>query len=502
MSKVLFVLGLVVALAVSDDAGAPVAKTSSGTSGGRGVEATLTVAGSEGSPGSTGVVVPVDLDNSMVVAGVQFTLDFDSSAVEVDTITATARTDSIDIFSWREYDSGKVVIIIAIGLNGKMIAPGVGAIANFLFDVKVGAPAGEYPLTVPHIVLSDPYGQPISTTVVEGVFRVLEQCELLGDVNCNGQVSIEDALCAFKRYIYQTFDSCEVVCDCSAWAADANCNGTITPGDALCIAWYALLGGIWPQDCGCPSPGKAASRERSPVTVRAASVSCVVGQRVEVPIIVEGQRELNAFGLRMGYPSEMLEFAGVFRTPVTQKWLALDGAVTQEGVLTLGGFHTEPLMVSGPVVVAEISFAIKEGTLDQGRLTIMETIDDLGGAKIGEGSVMVRVVPVSYRLDQNRPNPFNPSTTIRYAIPSREQRARSEGMGVGSALYALRTTLKVYNLLGQEVRTLVDEAKQPGYYTVTWDGRDSDGRLAASGIYFYRLEAGDFGVTKKMVLMR
>ena len=83
-------------------------------------------------------------------------------------------------------------------------------------------------------------------------------------------------------------------------------------------------------------------------------------------------------------------------------------------------------------------------------------------------------------------------------------------MGVDSELYALRTKLKIYNILGQEVRTLVDEVKEPGYYTVTWDGKDSDGRQAASGVYFYRLTASgiyrdnqeDFTVTKRMVLIR
>ena len=71
-------------------------------------------------------------------------------------------------------------------------------------------------------------------------------------------------------------------------------------------------------------------------------------------------------------------------------------------------------------------------------------------------------------------------------------------------------TLKIYNLLGQEVRTLVDEVQEPGYYAVTWDGKESDGRQAASGIYFYRLTCGgtsrnnrgSFSATKRMVLMK
>jgi flagellar hook assembly protein FlgD len=63
-------------------------------------------------------------------------------------------------------------------------------------------------------------------------------------------------------------------------------------------------------------------------------------------------------------------------------------------------------------------------------------------------------------------------------------------------------TLKIYNILGQEVRTLVDEEKGPGYYTVTWDGRNEEGNEVPSGVYFYRIEANDFRATRRMVLMK
>ncbi|MFQ6092802.1 MAG: S8 family serine peptidase [bacterium] len=136
-------------------------------------------------------------------------------------------------------------------------------------------------------------------------------------------------------------------------------------------------------------------------------------------------------------------------------------------------------------------------------------------------------LPERFQLSQNSPNPFNSTATIRYAIPSREQRgesgerragrgeqrAKSTGVGGDSELYALSSTLKIYNILGQEVRTLVDETTEAGYYTVTWDGRDDGGREVASGVYFYRLtvngpndsellRTGRWSETRKMVLLR
>ena len=85
-----------------------------------------------------------------------------------------------------------------------------------------------------------------------------------------------------------------------------------------------------------------------------------------------------------------------------------------------------------------------------------------------------------FYLSQNYPNPFNPSTQIRYQISE-----------------SGRVTLTVFDLLGREVRTLVDEQKQPGTYTVTFDGSG-----LASGVYFYRLQAGSFTTTRKLVLLR
>ena len=65
-----------------------------------------------------------------------------------------------------------------------------------------------------------------------------------------------------------------------------------------------------------------------------------------------------------------------------------------------------------------------------------------------------------------------------------------------------RVLLTVYTSLGQEVRTLVDDVQEVGEYTVRWDGRDAVGRQVASGVYFYRMRAGDFSETKRMLLLK
>jgi immune inhibitor A len=91
-------------------------------------------------------------------------------------------------------------------------------------------------------------------------------------------------------------------------------------------------------------------------------------------------------------------------------------------------------------------------------------------------------------LDQNQPNPFNPITSIQYSVYGRQAPTRA--------------TLKVYNIAGRLVRTLVDKEVPPGDYSVTWDGKDEGGNQVSSGVYFYQLKARDQTQTKKMVLLK
>ena len=108
-------------------------------------------------------------------------------------------------------------------------------------------------------------------------------------------------------------------------------------------------------------------------------------------------------------------------------------------------------------------------------------IDPYMGVRLsGEGNL-----PATYTLGQNYPNPFNPTTQIAFDVPTKSH-----------------VTLTVYNVLGQQVTTLVNEKLSAGSYEADWDGRSSGGNEVASGIYFYRLHTESFTQTKKMVLLK
>ena len=94
--------------------------------------------------------------------------------------------------------------------------------------------------------------------------------------------------------------------------------------------------------------------------------------------------------------------------------------------------------------------------------------------------VEIKLSALDYELSQNFPNPFNPSTTIKYSIPQTS-----------------KVVIKVFDVLGNEIKTLVNEEKSAGEYEVEFNGAG-----LPSGIYFYQLKAGEFSKTKKMILLK
>ena len=105
---------------------------------------------------------------------------------------------------------------------------------------------------------------------------------------------------------------------------------------------------------------------------------------------------------------------------------------------------------------------------------------NLGGGTVGIQEQETEEIPTAFSLAQNFPNPFNPATTIQFSLPQ-----------------AGDVTLKIYNVLGEEVKTLVNEYKEIGNHSVQFNA----GNLA-SGMYLYRIQAGSFVETKKMILIK
>lgn len=140
----------------------------------------------------------------------------------------------------------------------------------------------------------------------------------------------------------------------------------------------------------------------------------------------------------------------------------------------------EPISKDGTLlqVICQITDAEKMKLIDIQQFILNETvIENFEGSLSG--------VPKIYALSQNYPNPFNPVTEIRYQIPNPG-----------------KISLIIYNILGQQVKSLINTSQPAGYYTIRWNGRDDAGINVASGVYFYRIRAGNFVQTKKMMFIK
>ena len=142
--------------------------------------------------------------------------------------------------------------------------------------------------------------------------------------------------------------------------------------------------------------------------------------------------------------------------------------------------ETIELIEPGKEEQAAFKFDINRNALVNQRDTIEFMISDANGMMIMKSFIFNYSPPKDFKLEQNYPNPFNPTTTIQYQLPS-----------------DARVTLKVYDILGGEVATLVNEEQEAGYREVQFNGSN-----IASGMYIYRLTSGNFSSIKKMLMIK
>jgi hypothetical protein len=95
------------------------------------------------------------------------------------------------------------------------------------------------------------------------------------------------------------------------------------------------------------------------------------------------------------------------------------------------------------------------------------------------------LAPSTFALEKNYPNPFNPSTTISYDLPQQAQ-----------------VTLDIFDIMGKKIKTLVNQSQDTGNKSAVWNGTDEFGRPVSAGVYLYRIQAGEFTKTRKMVLLK
>ena len=214
----------------------------------------------------------------------------------------------------------------------------------------------------------------------------------------------------------------------------------------------------------------------------------IVGEDFVLDVSLADFAAIKGYGLQVQYEADKLEFVEVLTDqPLGGSALAAPQVLAdQAGVLTVVA-HGD-VVSEGEVMLSLVFRPTTEIENTVIEITDNQTYDSAFGFNrlALPAPVQLQTRPEAFALANNYPNPFNPATTIKYALPQ-----------------AADVELTVYNVVGQVVRTLVAEHQSAGRYVVEWDAANDSGHSLSSGMYFYRLEAsGEFLETKKMLLLK
>jgi len=280
---------------------------------------------------------------------------------------------------------------------------------------------------------------------------------LPGDVDDDGDVNVAD-LTALVCYLFQ---GCPPPCVPNATDLNGSCGGTPNIADLTYLVSYLFQGGN-PPKCGCLGSGGAAPKISPCISVYAECDNNLTTIILNSSVALQGVQ---------------LELKGTVNTkPVNLLENRIDLFYVNEsdririGLLDLKG---RAVIQAGSQRVIELpgEFEITEAIVsDMNHQALSAT---LGTANKAER-------PTVFALHQNHPNPFNPTTEISFSLPN-----------------AADVKLEIFNIMGQQVTTLVNRYLEAGNHSVTWDGSG-----AASGVYLYRLQVGDMVDTKKMLLLK
>jgi len=213
-----------------------------------------------------------------------------------------------------------------------------------------------------------------------------------------------------------------------------------------------------------------------------------VGEEMVIDVTLADFAEIKGYGFTVNYDGTALEFVKA----TTENNRLGEGDLAQLQVL---------VQTDGEVALGAFGETVSEGDVElslifRSKTEIEQSLIEVSAGELRDGNyalnqiaslgvVSVETRPEAFALLNNYPNPFNPETTIKYHLPE-----------------AAQVKLEIYNMVGQVVRTLVQTHQNAGRYVVQWDAANDNGQSLASGIYLYRIQAGDFHEVKKMLLLK
>jgi parallel beta-helix repeat protein len=384
-------------------------------------------------------------------------------------------------------DSGQVKVILTsvggfgseVSLSHSELPPGVTCVLDP--DHLIPTDSSVLRLYTTLDVSMDSY--PITVIASGGGITHEEAFELAivgrGDVNRDGMIDASDVVYLIV-YLYRGGPPPEPL-----ELGDANADGYVNAADVVYLIQYLYRGGPPPPAKYGRPPG--ATLNQLPAQLWLASAGAA-GTRGKQRILIRGTFgvDIAAVELAIEYDPQKSSLSPVLPGHLQDLQIF---SIQKQGILKVGflDLKGESWIAAGEGV--DLLILNTKGT-DLSSLWIKEAVlADRHGwmvpVKIVTKEEIERSRPESFSLYQNHPNPSNPQTQIRYALPA-----------------DCYVKITLYNLLGRRVGVLVDKHQSAGYKTVHWDGKDERGDDVASGIYFYRIQAGEFMQTKKMLLLK
>ena len=429
------------------------------------------------------VKIPINLNNPNPVSGMELLIEYDPSVFTFLYLTKEGtRASDWEYHVYRQRTWGLFQLIKIVGIcdlpnqrSTLPLFPGNGPIAYLNFKMTSNTlfaglliPLEFYYFDFTDNTLSNYLGEFVPRDKINfnnGGVLLKSGNTLLGDINQNGiPFEVGDAvrLALFltygKSFNQQQFLNSDVNQD-GYWATTADLT-------------YLILGIQKEGSVPVVEPGSQTEVAEVTISDHPAITSFSISSQTEVGglLFVLKGANLDSENVKLSSEIQDMELfthqnGDEFRVMI----ISTEGKYISPGDKSLFTLEGEKNFDS-----VEISVCDKEGNL-------------MGVKKIYEVSSNL---PSGYILSQNYPNPFNPVTTIRFKVEGERSKVPHP------------ITLKVYNILGQLVKTLVDEEKSPGTYQVVWDGKDQNGEEVSSGIYFYKLKAEDYTETKKMILLK
>ena len=331
--------------------------------------------------------------------------------------------------------------------------------------------------------------------------RTFESCQMISaDVSGDGRVSVVDVVMILLWNVgiithfpvmqdstyYWTFVPDDFALTKSNWmiAPDSIAYTPLNSNeiDDYKAILYGDVSGNWhPNDNGlAKSVGTNAK-------IRLQDVYGEAGDKISLPVHLDNGSDIIAISFTLTYDSRVLKAVGASLTPLTKDFHLAHGI--DEGRIKIALAGSLPIDGSGSVV--NLEFEVLDGeTPNPG--SFMQIIEILiNDSRLSTSTPTSEfkkgiLLPKEHALQQNFPNPFNTETMIQYQLPK-----------------SCKVVLKIYNTIGQEVRTLVNnEEKEAGYHKVVWNGKDNGGIQLPSGVYVYRIEAGEFVDIKKLIFVK